>query len=378
MKILMDENIPFARELFGPIGTVTTISGRNITNKIAKQYDILLVRSVTNVNKDLLKGTGVKFVGTATVGEDHIDKRYLKEHHIGFASAGGSNTHSVVDYVFWVLFNYCAEKGISIKKITLGVVGAGRIGGLVALKAQKIGICVMKNDPPLQKLQPHRKYHSLDDLAQADFITIHTPLIHTGPYPTFHLFNKERMLKMKKKAVLINTARGGVVDNKALEELLNQGHIRDAVLDVWENEPYISLDLLRQVFLGTFHIAGYSFQGKLNGSILLFKKLCDFLKFKKRNPGIKKDKKIKILLAGSRDGLERTVSWIMNQVYDFRQDHERLKTILKIHSREKRAKMFDLFRKDYPERDEFTEYQLKGKLPDPYLKILKMLGFRIS
>jgi len=383
MKLLVDENIPFAEEVFGRLGTVKTIYGREITNRIVKDYDILIVRSITKVNKELLQNSRIKFVGTATIGTDHIDIEYLKKSDIGFTNAAGSNANSVVEYVFAALFDYCSEKNIDIRKATLGIVGVGNIGGRLARKAEQLGIKVLRNDPPLKEKGVKEKFYPLDDLMDADFITIHTPLTKTGKYPTYHLFDEVRINKINPNTVLINTARGAVVDNQALLNALEKQKIKDAILDVWENEPFIDINLLKKVWRGTPHIAGYSIEGKVNGTIMIYNKLCEFLNIEVRLSisDIITDKKPNIIFAKCYDNYEKTISEIIKQAYNFDNDFKKLKKLISQPDKEQRGKMFDLLRKNYPVRNEFYKFNVRIETPSnckDILKTLQILGFHIT
>lgn len=379
----MDEDIPFAKEVFGRIGTVKTINGREITNRILRDYDILIIRSITKVDEELLQNCGIKFIGTATTGTDHIEIDYLKKAGIGFANAAGSNTNSVVEYVFAALFDYCSEKNIDIRKTTLGIVGAGNIGGQIAKKAEQLGINILKNDPPLEEKGMGEKFYTLDDLMDADFITIHTSLTNTGKYPTYHLFDEARINKLNPDAVLINTARGAVIDNKALLKALEKRKIKDVILDVWENEPFIDIDLLKKVWRGTPHIAGYSFEGKINGTIIIYNKLCEFFNIKNRLTisDIIPDEKQNIIYAKYYGNYETTISKIIKQVYNFEDDFKQLKKLIHQSDREAHGKIFDLLRKNYPVRNEFYKFKVKIEKISNYNEIsktLQILGFHIT
>ncbi len=385
MRILVDENIPLADEIFSNVGKVDTIKGREISKDILikNKYESLIVRSVTKVNKELLEGSNVKFVGSATAGIDHIDINYLKKHNIGFSNAAGSNANSVVEYIFSAIFNYVVRKNFNIKDLSIGIVGAGNIGERLAQKLEKIGIRVLRNDPPLkEKLNNPQKYYNIEDILKCDIITLHTPLTFKGKYPTYHLFNERILSILNKDALLINSGRGSVVDNNILLEFLNNGKINNVILDVWEDEPYINIELLKKVIYGTPHIAGYSFDGKVNGTIMIYNSLCDFfnIDLKKKLFDFLPEMKNNYIEFKMCKTYEETILNIINQVYDIRQDDYNLRKLILINDKEKRGKFFDDLRKNYPVRREFFNYKIieKDKIPEEWKRDLKILGFHID
>ncbi len=241
--------------------------------------DILLVRSSTKVDGDLLRGSRVRFVATATVGDDHIDLDYLSRHRIAFASAAGSSTGSVVEYLTTVLLVLHCDHGVALPDSTLGVIGVGRIGGRVAERAAALGMRVLRNDPPLWQRDPDGAWHPLETLLrEADLLTIHTPLLRDGAHPTYHLLDAAALRRFR-GWVVINAARGAVVDNRALLAWLDGDSRRLAVLDCWEGEPRIDRDLLAHpgVVVATPHIAGHSLDGKAANTQFVYDALCRFL-----------------------------------------------------------------------------------------------------
>jgi erythronate-4-phosphate dehydrogenase len=264
LRIAVDSNSPFGEEAFGAIGEVRRVDTGAFTQHILRDVDVLIVRSETAVNAGLLEGTPVKFVGTLTIGTDHIDTSYLRSRGITFASAPGSNANSVKEYVVAALLGLGHRYGFCLKGKILGVVGVGNIGSRVVGAADALGMTVLQNDPPLRRKTGNQKFLRLDELMSADILTLHVPLTREGEDATYHLFNAERIRKMKPGAILLNTSRGSVVDTGALLDALNGRHLGGAVLDVWEKEPAISPDLLEKVTYGTPHIAGYSLDGKVN------------------------------------------------------------------------------------------------------------------
>ena len=280
LKIIIDENIAFAKEAFNQFGEIDLLPGNKITNNRLKDADILIVRSVTKVDEVLLKGTPVKFVGTATIGTDHIDLDYLKKNNITFADAKGCNAYSVAEYVIVSLLHLAVKLNLQLKGKTIGIVGVGNIGSKVAAFADALGMEVLLNDPPLQRQGVKRSFVSLNEILEADIITFHVPLNKEGIDKTFHILDENKFSAIKGNTIIINSSRGAVIDNKALLKAIREKNLK-VVLDVWENEPNISIDLLKEVVIGTPHIAGYSWEGKVNGTILIYNALCEYLKTQK-------------------------------------------------------------------------------------------------
>ncbi len=281
LRILADANIPFVAEAFAGYGEIRQLPGHAISRSDVADVDVLLVRSVTPVDGTLLAGSSIRFVGTATTGTDHVDRAYLDQSGIGFGIALGSNAGSVVEYTLASLISVAADTGRALRGQTLGVVGCGRIGGGVAKRATALGMEVLRCDPPLDERNPGPSlYVGLEDLlAQSDFVSLHTPLTSATHerHPTYHLFGPAALAAMKPEAVLVNTARGAIVDNVALKAALATNAIGGAVLDVWEGEPEIDIDLARLVRIATPHIAGYSFDGKVEGTRMLEEALRNWL-----------------------------------------------------------------------------------------------------
>ncbi|MCK5270110.1 MAG: 4-phosphoerythronate dehydrogenase, partial [Sedimentisphaerales bacterium] len=278
MKIVADENIPFVREIFASLGDVLCVSGRQMSAGVLAGADVLLVRSVTKVNEQLLSDSSVRFVGTATIGTDHVDREYLSSREITFVSAAGSNSNSVAEYVITAILILAEKYGWELQGRTLGIIGVGNIGSNIEKKAPALGLKVLPNDPPLQRETGDKRFVSLARvLEEADIITCHVPLTRSGPDATWHLFDQEKLGRLRPDTLLINSSRGAVVDNKELKKQITKGNIGPVVLDVWENEPEIDMGLLDQVAIATPHIAGYSLDGKVNGTVMLYQKLCEFL-----------------------------------------------------------------------------------------------------
>ena len=274
MKIVADENIPCVAEAFASLGEVTLCPGRSMRAADVRDADILLVRSVTRVGPELLEGSRVRFVGSATIGFDHVDRDYLQERGIGFATAPGSNATSAAEYVVSALLVLAERKGFELAGRRVGIVGCGNVGSRVRDRLTALGMQCLVNDPPLKAQGGHDDYVGLDDILDADVITFHVPFTREGDWPTWHLADRAFLERLKRGAVLVNTARGAVVDNAALDALLAARDDLTVVLDVWEGEPAISEALLQKVDIGTPHIAGYSLDGKLRGTDMIYRAAC--------------------------------------------------------------------------------------------------------
>jgi len=275
MKIVADENMPLVKELFTPFGEVETFPGRELGPEQVKNADVLLVRSVTTVNAELLDDSTIRFVGSATIGTDHVDQDYLKQQGIQFANAPGCNANAVVQYVLSVLFRLRPDW----QEQTVGIVGCGNVGGRLYQTLQKLGVNCRCYDPFLSDAE-NAHLTSFEEVIQSDILCLHTPLTTDGPFPTFHLFDEAVLSQLLPDALLINAGRGAVVDNQALlDTLLNVLPQRSlqVALDVWEGEPDILLPLLEQVDIGTPHIAGYSYDGKVNGTTMVRDAFCGWL-----------------------------------------------------------------------------------------------------
>ena len=375
LKIVADENIILASEAFSSLGNVFLLPGRKITNKEVIDADILLVRSVTKVDKNLLNNSKVKFVGTATIGRDHIDQEYLTSQGIFFIDAAGCNADAVAEYVFTSLFEIASEKQFILSEKSIGIIGVGNIGGRVSKLASSLGMKILKNDPPLKRLTKREDYIEVDEILECDIITLHVPLNMDGNDKTFHLFDHQKLEKLKEDTILINASRGAVINNKALLEIKNKNNLY-TVLDVWENEPNINNDLLQKTNIATPHIAGYSYEGKVNGTVMLYHALCNFLNEKQEwKPVFPKvtEKTIKVNFQDETNSLQK----LFSVIYRIKNDDKQLRNILGMLENE-RGKYFDKLRKNYQLRREFSNYFLELKNSNPLIQsFLKTFGFNL-
>ena len=265
MQIVADDKIPFLKGVFEPYAEVHYLPGGAIRQEDLRNADALITRTRTRCNRELLAGTPVRFIATATIGFDHIDAAAMKELEIDWTNAPGCNARSVAGYLAAALTGFQRP----LRGLTLGVVGVGNVGRRIVETGEALGMRVLRNDPPRAEREGSAGFSELAQLLEeSDFITLHVPLERGGAHPTFHLADEVFLNAMKPGAVLLNTSRGEVADNPALKRALLAGTLRAAVLDVWENEPEIDRELLAQVFRGTPHIAGYSADGKANGTAM--------------------------------------------------------------------------------------------------------------
>lgn len=362
MNIFADENIPLVREAFAHFGTVTTFNGRQLSADHLNDADILLVRSVTTVNEQLLRKSKIKFVGSATIGFDHIDLNYLQNQEIGFARAPASNAISAAEYVIAALFSLAQTQCFDLTQKTVGIIGCGNVGSRVLNRLEALGVKCLINDPPLKLKQSV----DLKEILQCDIITLHVPLILDGEYPTFELVNETFLNELKNGTVLINTSRGKVVDETAL---LKHADRLNLVLDVWRNEPNINQILLENTCLATPHIAGYSFDGKIRGTTMIYEACCEYFNVEKKWRANLPKPPIEKIVFSNQISKEKALHLAILACYDIRADDAKLRQI-------KSNKYFDQLRKNYPIRREFSTLQIETQHID-LIQQLSELGFQI-
>ena len=372
MNIYADENMPLVAQFFAALGNVTLFDGRSVSATELTDADILLVRSVTRVNAALLDGCSrLKFVGTATIGTDHIDLEYLEKRKLAFSSAPGCNAQSVVEYVLSSLWCLAEKYQWQLNDKVVGVVGVGSIGSKLVKALKALNMTVLQCDPLRAAQEPQFEHTDFLTLCQqADIISFHTPLSKVGNHATYHLINSATLALLKPDCALINASRGSVIDNAALlNELSVAEQRRPLVLDVWENEPDILKALLPYVDIATAHIAGHSIEGKARGTEMLYQQCCKLLQLPATQslselltvPAMKK-------LQISPDFGLPDVQNLARLLYDVRRDDALLRFYL--HSRG-----FDWLRKNYPPRREFSSLQITGTQIPEYLP---QLGFTLA
>lgn len=307
MKIVIDEKIPYLKPALETLGyDVLDKPGVEISSEDVSDAAALFVRTRTRCDAALLEGSSVRFIGTATIGYDHIDTGYCRDKGIVWSNAAGCNAGAVLQYVQSVVYEWRQ----SLEGLAIGVVGVGEIGSRVAAWAEKAGMRVLRNDPPKER-SGMSGLVSLDEIAaECDIITFHTTLERTGEFPSWHLAGKEFFSSLKRCSLLINASRGEVVDNAALLDALSSGKVGSVAMDVWENEPHINQALLEKVFVATPHIAGYSAEGKLNATRMVVDAFLDFAGYVGERPRFSLDAPAdNVIVAGSeREALLRVYS----------------------------------------------------------------------
>ena len=376
MLIVADENIPLLDAFFAGFGEIRRVPGRSIDRATVEQADVLLVRSVTNVNRALLEGSKVRFVGTCTIGTDHLDLDYFNETGISWSSAPGCNARGVVDYVLGSLMTLAEIEGVDLPQRTYGVIGAGEVGGRLIKVLKGLGWNVKVCDPPRQAAEGG-DYVSLEQIIeQCDVISLHTPLTRTGEGATWHLFDERRLQQLKPGTWLINAARGPVVDNAALRNVLLEREDLQAVLDVWEAEPEVDVALAELCVLATPHIAGYSLDGKQRGTAQIYQAYCAFIG---QPPSIQLSDLLpapwlsEVNLHADSDPAW-ALAMLCRGVYDPRRDDADFRRSLVGNVAEQRA-AFDVLRKQYPVRREIEGLKVRIDGDSPVLrKIVAALG----
>lgn len=344
MKVIVDNKIPFIKEAIEKIADeVVYAPGKDLTPSLVKDADALIIRTRTHCNRGLLEGSKVKFIATATIGFDHIDTEYCREAGITWTNAPGCNSASVAQYLHSSLILLQESKGINLSEATIGIIGVGNVGSKVVKVAQELGMRVLLNDLPREDKEGKQNFSSLQTLAkECNVLTFHVPLYKEGKYRTYHLADTAFFQSLKQKPVIINTSRGEVIETDALLNALETKLISDAIIDVWENEPAINLTLLKKVFLGTPHIAGYSADGKANATRMSLDALCRYF-------NIQADYQIIPPAPSQPQITAETLSDAYLQIYDPRQDSNALKT---------HPELFEKLRGNYPLRREKKAYTI--------------------
>ncbi len=371
MNIFCEDTLLYAEPFLSDLGQLHFFSGATVTPSDIQTADALLVRSTTNVDEALLSQCQqLKFVGTGTAGTNHIDKAYLAERGIEPVHAGGCNAVAVVEYVLASIFALAAKRGGDLFQQKVGIVGVGHIGSLLDKRLTQMGIDTVLCDPPLQDKGDPRSFTSLEAVLDCDWITLHVPLVTSGPYVTTNMFSEEVLAQLRDNQVLINACRGEVVDNEALLKLKKAGKQFGLVMDVWANEPHILFDLVPYTDIATAHIAGHTLEGKGRGTEMLYQQLCQQfdlpLQHRLENflPEIKNNQ-LSLVDSGARMPMLHN---LVASVYDVESDSQHFRGIVQS------AQEFQAYRKKYAVRREFSSYSVKGGA-DSHASILAGLGF---
>jgi len=377
MKIVVDENIPLVEAFFGSFGDIKKYPGRQIRADDVHDADALLVRSVTPVDAALVDGSRLSFVGTCTIGTDHINATTMAKNNISWSSAPGCNAQSVVEYVYAAL---CALD-VNWQGKRFGIIGCGNVGGQLYRRLKAQGIDCYCYDPFLTAEQ-NADLTTLEAVLACDIISMHTPLTLDGPYPSFHLVGEKELDQLQAGAVLLSCGRGAVIDNQALLAFLKVRSDVQVVLDVWEPEPVISRELLGYVAIGTPHIAGYSYDGKLNGTEMIYQAFCKHfnleatIKLADLVPPLEDNQ-----LACTESDAWAAIKQLVKRIYDITADDADLRRLAVAAGDDDAAFAagFDGLRKSYHRRREFHNYEVKLTTPTSSLTSwLATLDFQLA
>jgi len=376
MKIVSDNKIPFLKGILEPYAHIEYYPGNEITNDKLVDADALITRTRTKCNSDLLNGTNIKLITTATIGYDHIDVNYCGQNNIKWLNAPGCNSGSVMQYVTTALLLISKKENFNLSTKTIGIIGVGNVGSKVQKVAEALGMKVLLNDPPRRRAEGEEKFCSIDEiLEKSDIITIHVPLNREGEDKTFHLADDSFFDRLKNKIIFLNTSRGEVVNTSSIKKAIRNNKVSNTVIDVWENEPEIDLELLEMVNIATPHIAGYSADGKANGTSVCVNAVNNIFElgletnwYPDNIPLAESGNQLQI--DGRNKGNQDVLFEIITSTYLIMNDDEKLRNS---------ASTFEKQRGNYPIRREFTNYFVQIENCNPRLvDILKKLGFNIK
>jgi erythronate-4-phosphate dehydrogenase len=374
IRIVADDKISFLQGVLEPYADMTYIPGAQIDRDILTNADALLIRTRTKCTESLLKGTSVRFISTATIGFDHIDTRYCENNKIKWTNAPGCNSSSVQQYIAAALLKIALDYQFTLKDKTIGIIGVGNVGSKVEKLAKILGMKVLLNDPPRARREGDEQFIRFESIInESDVVTIHVPLNIVGVDKTYHLFNEKVFKKMKKGTWFINTSRGEVMESYALKAAIKSGRLGGAVIDVWENEPDIDIELMEKVFLATPHIAGYSSDGKANGTAMIVNELSRFFNLPLNDwypQDVPEPQLPYILIDGKGKNGEEIVKEAINHTYNISEDDLKLRFS---------PSDFEKQRGDYPLRREFSSFEIKLKKGTKKAqKMLEALGFNVK
>jgi erythronate-4-phosphate dehydrogenase len=384
MKVVCATSVLRGEQAFSGLGEVLCLPEAEITRDHLRDADVLITRSKVRINEALLAGTPVRFVGCAVAGTDHVDEAYLQSADIAFAYAPGCNANSVAEYVLTALLLEAERHNLALNaEWTLGVIGVGHIGTRVVEKAYDLGVKVLMNDPP--RLAEHGPingdFSELDVLlSKSDAVTLHVPLTSAGSHATRGMVNHRFFGAMKPGTLFLNTSRGEVMDGEAVRSALKCGMLLQAVLDVWEHEPAIDADLLQRVDIGTPHIAGYSVEGRLNGTRMVYEQLCEWLEEKPVWPQVGEPDislpEIEIDAAGRLE--QDVITELAQRAYPLMQDDQRLRQGATVDAAAM-SRHFNKCRQTYPPRHEFAAHRVVLRNAAESLRTsVWELGFQVS
>ena len=374
MKIVADNRIPFLAGALEPFSDIIYLPGRDITKEIIHDADALIIRTRTRCDEHLLQGTSVKFIASATIGFDHIDTAYCKRNDIFWTNAPGCNSSSVQQYIASALITLSHQKGFDLRNKSLGVIGVGNVGSKVVRLAEQLEMNVYLNDPPRQRKEGSCQFISLEGIIrECDIISLHVPLNLDGIDKTWQMIDDSFLEKVNKDTIIINSSRGEVVHTTALKNALKSGIVAAVVMDVWENEPLIDAELLRLADVATPHIAGYSADGKANGTMMSVRALSKFFRLGIDNwvPNDIPEPPEKNILVNCNDKSDdMIVQEVILATYQILEDDRRLR---------ESASTFEQQRGEYPLRREFNAYHVILSETRPEVqRRLKRLRFKVE
>jgi len=374
MKIIIDDKIPYIKGALETFAEVLYLPGSKTTAEVVKNADALITRTRTHCNRELLEGSNVKFIATATIGFDHIDTDYCRRAGIAWTNAPGCNAESVNQYIASALFSWSMRRRKDLAGLTIGIVGVGNVGKRVAQTCEILGMNVLLNDPPRERIEGKDKFVSMEKITkEADIISFHVPLNMAGPDKTYHMGDEAFFQNLEKKPLIINSCRGEVIDSTAIYDAIEAGDVEAYIADCWEDEPDINPDLLNLTEFGTPHIAGYSKDGKANGTKMSVQAVSRFFKLgidDWKPTGVELPEETVIEIDGDQRREYSILAEAVLSTYDIENDDEALKDA---------PHLFEKLRGDYPVRREFDSYTVKPKnVPEQTLEKLRMLGFKVQ
>lgn len=378
LTLVIDDAVPYAQEIFGHLGTIKLMPGRDITNNDVANADALVIRSRTQVNETLIENSKVQFIGSTVVGLDHVNQPLLKEKGIHFYSAQGCNANSVAEFIVKAMYEMAEKHQFTLKDKTLGIIGVGNVGRRLAEKAKAIGMNILLNDPPraetenahIYKNGEQQAFSDLTETLSADIISVHTPLNRTGKHPTLNLLDAEKLRLLNPSQILINAARGDIIDESAWK----QTTLLAKIVDCWSNEPHIDTELLQQADIATPHIAGHTFEAKLNGSVMVYEALCHFFNI---TPQYQWKELIphptKTLALKKYPNPQTSILSLLRNTHDIRDDMPCLSSNIF----NKLDKEFEYYRRNYPIHHEFSQHTVEQNPDQNLTNLLKNLEFKV-
>lgn len=354
IRIIADDKIPFLKGVLEPFAEVIYRPGKLISRNAAQNADALLVRTRTCCDEKLLQDTPVQFIATATIGFDHIDTGYCEKHGIRWTNAPGCNASSVTQYIAAALLSIAQKDEFLLREKTIGIVGVGNVGSKIEHLARSFGMQILLNDPPRERKEGHNRFVTLEKvLKESDILSLHVPLTKEGPDRTFHLINRETIGVIKPNAWLINTSRGEVAETLALREALSAMKVAGSVLDVWEGEPMADPGLIKASFLATPHIAGYSAEGKANGTAMIIRELARHFHLPLNDwypRGLPEPIRPEIIIHTTNKSPQAIIKEAVLLTYPIRKDDEKFRAD---------PASFEFQRENYPVRREFPAFRVK-------------------